>query len=192
MAYKYPLLVDSILRAPALWEKYDFYLLDVGERGIKLDPGLIQEVRSGLVESIRENFSSIDGLVTLEPGGNHWGMLVAADLDIPLYLIRCRQEPKRFRPGVFPMPRKTGYNSNFLFFDSDLAYAGNIIVLDDVISTCGTLDVVLNVYARLGVKVQGVQAIYAKPQSPYRDLEQKFDVPIKVLVDASKRFRLAA
>jgi adenine phosphoribosyltransferase len=75
--------------------------------------------------------------------------------------------------------RKTGYYQNNLYFNH-FKKGDKIIIVDDVVSTGGTLKTILTALKNLGVTVVGVQVIFAKSED-YKKIEQEFKVPIKFL-----------
>ncbi|MBI5000406.1 MAG: phosphoribosyltransferase [Euryarchaeota archaeon] len=90
----YPFLVNDVTQAPTrvFWKRggYTFHLFSIGERGTELTPQIMIEVLKGLRRRIIPYDSQFDKIVTIEPGGHPWGLLIAHHLRIPLSIIRMR------------------------------------------------------------------------------------------------------
>jgi adenine phosphoribosyltransferase len=153
----------SLATAPRLWvpcegrAPYAFEVYEFGELGTYLPPDLVREVREALVESVSA-LLPFDSLVSPEPGGHTWGLLVADWLGCGIHILR-RDAPPWFT--ATRADRRTAYYSGNLSF-GELTVGERVVVLDDVVSSGGTLSAVVEHLRALGAEVVGAQVILAK------------------------------
>jgi adenine phosphoribosyltransferase len=156
-------------------KKYKFHVFDFGERGTKISTELIEEIKSGMIESIK-SFSDFDYIVSPEPGGHTWGLLLASEIKKPINILRTNPS---FHEGELEVPRKTGYYEHNIYFNN-FKKGDKVLIVDDVVSTGGTLRTILDTLDSLSVKIIGVQVILAKSDD-YNKLEKEFGIKIKFL-----------
>ena len=136
----------------------------------------MKEISNGLYKSIKKNFSDFGYIVSPEPGGHTWGFLVALQLRKPINVLRYQPSYKTEEKEV---PRKTGYYQHNLYFNG-FKKGDKVLIVNDVVSTGGTLETIINALEKIGVKPVGVQVIYAKSDA-YKKIEEKYSIPIKFL-----------
>lgn len=158
-------------------KKYKFKTLPFGERGTKIESKLLKEITKGLVDSINKHFPDFDYIVSPEPGGHTWGITAALKLSKSINILRAQPS---YEEGEIEVRRKTGYYQQDLYFNH-FQKGNKILIIDDVISTGGTIETILETLTSLEVKTVGVQAIYAKSKR-YKRLEDKYSIPIKFLI----------
>ena len=155
---------------------YKFKTFAFGERGTKITAELLKEIVEGLCESIKQNFLAFDYIVSPEPGGHTWGSLVALKLGKPINLLRTNPS---YEEGELEVPRKTGYYQHNLYFNH-FKRGDKILIVDDIVSTGGTLKTILGKLKSQGIKVVGVQVIFAKSDD-YQGIEKEFSVKVGFL-----------
>lgn len=160
---------------------YRFRLFDFGERGTSLSRELIQEIGHGLCDSVQLNFPAVEAIVSPEPGGHLWGLLVAFQLGVEFYVLRAPS-------GLIPtpgmtVPRNTAYSRGELLMPS-IRPGTRVLIVDDVVSSGGTLKAIINLLHSLSVEVAGVQTIVVKGQA-YRELEASSGIKIQCLQDTN-------
>lgn len=160
---KYPNLIEDIKKAPKILinerGRYLFHAFSIGERGTRLPYALVDEVLKGLLEKIGHHGHAFDYIVSVVPAGAQWGLLIAHELEKPLTMV---------------IDHSTGFpNENRVHqispvYDRDLFFAGfeagdKVIVLDDVISTGATMNIVVDTLKkRYNVKIVGIFCIITK------------------------------
>jgi len=150
MNNKFPELKKAIESARAIeisqaGGKYKFKILAFGERGTKLNANLIKEINFGLTESIKQNFSDFDYIISPEPRGHMWGLLVASELGKPINILRTQPS---YGTNETEVARRTGYYQHNLYFEN-FKKGDKVLILDDVISTGGTISVILETLKKL-------------------------------------------
>ncbi|MBU3913550.1 MAG: phosphoribosyltransferase [Nanoarchaeota archaeon] len=171
--------IDSarVIELPQSGSKtYKFKTFAFGERGTKITAELLKEIVEGLCGSVKQNFPNFDYVVSPEPGGHTWGSLVALKLGKPINLLRTNPS---YEDGELEVPRKTGYYQHNLYFNH-FKKGDRVLIVDDVVSTGGTLKTILSKLKSQGIMVMGVQVIFAKSED-YQKIEKEFSVKVKFL-----------
>jgi adenine phosphoribosyltransferase len=160
----------SATHAPYVFRAYDF-----GELGLYLDPELIREIRDGLSTAVA-SFGPFDSIVSPEPGGHTWGLLVADQLGCGLHILR-RDPPAWF--GVRRRSRRTAYSSCTLCY-GDLARGERVVIVDDVVSSGSTLRSIAAGLRSQGADAIGAQVILSKGGCD--GLSERLGLPVRALV----------
>lgn len=179
-AAKYPKLLKAISAARVVRERgeYLFNEFAFGERGRELDPDLVREIKVGLLEKIEPYRSIFDYIVTPEPGGNQWALLVASELGVKLKFIRTHASSQ----AEELVKRQIGGS----YYDRNLYFSGfqagdKAVIIDDVLSTGTTARIIIETLTEKGVTVLGFFAIVTKGDG-YKKVAQSTSVPIHSLV----------
>lgn len=154
---------------------YELKRYAFGEFSTEMTGQLLREVADGLTAAIRP-FLPVDRIVSPEPGGNGWGMIVACVLNVPLVVLRQHQI---FTTQERGLSRRTAYSDGRLFADP-LPAGSEVIVLDDVVSSGGTLDAILEHVRACEATTKLVQTILTRGQA-YREVARKHNVHIRGL-----------
>ncbi|WP_378957047.1 phosphoribosyltransferase family protein [Pelosinus sp. sgz500959] len=158
-------------------EDYNFKLYAFGERGTFIEPELITEITENLAQSITEEFSNFDYLVSPEPGGHTWGMLAAYRLNKPINILRLSTQDNQ--TAADSIKRETAYNENYISF-AGFKSGDRVLLVDDVISSGGTIYAIVPQLRNLGVEIAGIQVILVKGEH-YKKMKSDLSVPIKYL-----------
>ncbi|NLG03257.1 MAG: phosphoribosyltransferase [Clostridia bacterium] len=159
-------------------EIYKFRRFPFGEQGTFMDKELISEITESMAQSIKSEDSKFDYIVSPEPGGHTWGMMVSYVCNKPINILRITSE-KDDSKGM-PVLRKTAYNHNYMYFDS-FKTGDKVIIVDDVISSGTTIKSIIKHLLTLGVEVIGVQVILVKGEL-YKNIESIYHIPVKYLI----------
>lgn len=178
---RYPYLAKDVANAPVIklaGGKYRFHIFSIGERGTKLEPELISEVVDGLLEKVKPYIKDLDYIVTIEPGGNQWAVAVAHELKIPLIVFRERSSGLGDETKVY---------QNTLLYRRNLYLRGvrsgdKVVVLDDVVSTGGTIRMIISALKKQGAEIKGVFCIITKGEA-YKSIEKKEKVSVEWLIN---------
>ena len=171
-------LKKSLKEAPIVKKGDYHYVIHPITDGIpEIKPDLLQEVTNNMKQRIKK-CGKIDKIVTMEA----MGIPLAADLSqkihVPFTIIRKRSYGL---PDEISVEQVTGYSKAKLFING-LKKGDKIVIVDDVLSTGGTLKAVLSVLKKMGVIIQGVFVAVDKGGKA-REITDKYKVPIFTLID---------
>lgn len=152
----------SLENAPVISRGSYSYLVHPLTDGIpSIDPLLLSEV----VEELADRISferPIDKLVTIEAMGIPLTAVLSQKLHIPFTIIRKRLY--HFTNEI-SVPQKTGYATNNLSING-LSADDEIVIIDDVLSTAGTLHAVLSALQNHNILVKKVFILVNKSEPP--------------------------
>ena len=100
----------------------------------------------------------IDKIVAVEAMGIHLATALSLATDIPFVVIRKRQYGLEGETEVY---QKTGYGSSNLYIN-DLHKGEKILLIDDVVSTGGTLIALIKTLQDLGLEIKSTVAVIEK------------------------------
>ena len=158
-------------------EDYNFKLYAFGERGTFISSELMTEITEDLAQSVTEHFPSFDYIVSPEPGGHTWGMLAGYKLNKPINILRLSTEDNQ--DAADSIKRETAYNENYIKF-TGFTPGDKVLLVDDVISSGGTIYAIVQQLRTLGVEVIGIQVILVKGAN-YKKMKSDLAVPIRYL-----------
>jgi len=146
------LLKKSLMDAPIVKKGEYHYVVHPIMDGIpEIKPELLEEVVSEMHKRI-ERVRPIDKIVTMEAMGIPLATALSQKMNIPFVIIRKRTYGLQ---GEVAVDQKTGYSKSKLYIN-DLKHDDKIVIVDDVLSTGGTLKAVLSALKTIGVDVKGV------------------------------------
>jgi adenine phosphoribosyltransferase len=170
-------LRQSLLDAPII-EKgdYEYFVHPISDGVPMLEPGLLREI---VIRIIRKaNIEDVDKIVTPAAMGIHISTAVSLMTDIPLVVIRKREYGL---DGEVALSQQTGYSDNEMYIN-DVVEGDRVLVLDDVLSTGGTMKAVLGALDGIGADVADVVAVIKKA-GPNKLDDTDFDV--KTLINVT-------
>ncbi|MDR9411847.1 MAG: hypoxanthine/guanine phosphoribosyltransferase [Haloquadratum sp.] len=151
------LLRESLLDAPIIEKgEYEYFVHPISDGVPMLTPGLLREI---VIKIIRKaDLTDVDKIVTPAAMGIHISTAVSLMTDIPLVVIRKRQYGL---DGEMPLSQQTGYDSNEMYIN-DVEAGDRVLVLDDVLSTGGTMVAVLDALEQIGAEIVDTVAVIKK------------------------------
>jgi len=176
MSLKY--LEKSLYEAPIVKKgEYDYVIHPITDGVPFITPELLKEVSDEMKKQIKK-CGKFDRIVTMEAMGIPLASALSLDLGIPFTIIRKRQYGL---PGEVSVEQVTGYSKSKMYING-LKIGDTVVLVDDVLSTGGTLKAVLYVLKEMGVVVKGVFiAIYKGICKD--EIAKIYDVPITTIVD---------
>lgn len=149
-------LLSSLDNAPII-DKNDYeYLVHPLSNGVPmLEPALLREV---VVEIIRTADLDVDKIVTPEAMGIHLATAISLQTDIPLVVIRKRAFGLE---GEVALHKETGYSDSELYIN-DVDEGDRVLILDDVLSTGGTLAAVCEALDDIGAEIADIVVVFRK------------------------------
>jgi adenine phosphoribosyltransferase len=169
--------ITSLKQAPIIKKGEYHYVIHPITDGIpEITPDLLKEVTQALKKKITA-FTPFDKLVTMEAMGIPLASALSLDLNIPFTIIRKRSYGLADEQ---PVNQQTGYSESTLFING-LKENDSVIIVDDVLSTGGTLRAVLHTLDKMGVIVKAVFVAVDKGNVA-SSLSKETKIPIQSLV----------
>ncbi|MDR5672111.1 hypoxanthine/guanine phosphoribosyltransferase [Halalkaliarchaeum sp. AArc-GB] len=150
-------LEQSLLDAPII-EKgdYQYFVHPISDGVPMLEPELLREI---VIKIIRKaELEDVDKIVTPAAMGIHISTAVSLMTDIPLVVIRKREYGL---DGEVSLAKRTGYSESEMFIN-DVEAGDRVLVLDDVLSTGGTMKGILDALSDIGAEIIDVVAVIKK------------------------------
>ncbi|MFB6154754.1 MAG: hypoxanthine/guanine phosphoribosyltransferase [Haloferacaceae archaeon] len=150
-------LRQSLLEAPIVEkEGYQYFVHPISDGVPMLRPELLREI---VIRIIRKaELENVDKIVTPAAMGIHISTAVSLMTDIPLVVIRKRQYGL---DGEVALAQQTGYSENEMFIN-DVEEGDRVLVIDDVLSTGGTMNAILDALDHIGAEIVDVVAVIKK------------------------------
>lgn len=158
---------------------YPYFVHPITDGIPHMDPPVLQEVVDHIlaIADLR-----CDYLVTAEAMGIPLIVPVSLRTGIPYNIVRKRRYGL---PGEVKVLQVTGYSRKELYING-LARGDRVVVMDDVLSTGGTLRAILTAFKTMGVGV--VDVIVAVEKGDMKaDIERDLGLRIKTLVKVEVR-----
>jgi adenine phosphoribosyltransferase len=150
-------LRQSLLDAPIIEKDgYHYFVHPISDGVPMLEPELLREI---VIKIIRKaDLEDVDKIVTPAAMGIHISTAVSLMTDIPLVVIRKREYGLE---GEVELAQQTGYSENQMFMN-DVYEGDRVLLLDDVLSTGGTLDAITEALEHVGADIVDVVAVIKK------------------------------
>ncbi|MCK9151017.1 hypoxanthine/guanine phosphoribosyltransferase [Methanobacterium alcaliphilum] len=168
-------LLKSLEKAPIVKKgEYDYFVHPVTD-GIPLTE---PEVLSEIAKTVK-NVSNmdVDKIVCMEAMGIHLATALSLETGLPFVVVRKRQYGL---PGEVAVHQTTGYSQGELYING-INSGDKLLVIDDVVSTGGTMLAVLNALQKMDVDIVDVIAVIEKGQGKEM-LEKETGLNIRALV----------
>ena len=134
---------------------YNYFVNPISDGVPAMDPKMWREL-SLVVHKYAD--LDVDKIVAVEAMGIHLATALSLATDIPFVVIRKRQYGLEGETQVY---QKTGYGSSNLFINN--LHAGErILLIDDVVSTGGTLIALLETLKDLDLEIKSAVAVIEK------------------------------
>jgi adenine phosphoribosyltransferase len=135
---------------------YHYFVHPISDGVPMLEPGLLREIVIKLIR--KADLEDVDKIVTPAAMGIHISTAVSLMTDIPLVVIRKRQYGLDGEVALF---QETGYSESEMYIN-DVDEGDRVLVLDDVLSTGGTLKAILTSLEDIGADVVDTVAVIKK------------------------------
>ena len=178
MAGEYPLLESSFLSSPVVdLDGYPYFVNPVSDGIPCMTRELLDEVVDGIV-SVAD--LDCDIVLTPEAMGIPLAACITERTGIPYSVIRKRRYGL---PGEISLDQRTGYSHSPMYVNG-VGPGTRVAVVDDVVSTGGTLKAIVGALGDAGVVVTEVVTVYSK-QRDLSGLSAELDVPVRCLLAVS-------
>ncbi|MBC9986981.1 MULTISPECIES: hypoxanthine/guanine phosphoribosyltransferase [Haloferax] len=143
-------LEESLHEAPIIDKDGYSYLVHPISNGVPmLDPQLLREVVVGIT---RAADLDVDKIVAPEAMGIHIATALSLQTDVPLVVIRKREYGL---DGEVALHQTTGYSESEMFIN-DIEDGDRVLIVDDLLSTGGTLAAICGALDDIGAEVSDI------------------------------------
>ena len=161
-------LKESLLAAPIIWKgDYPYFIHPLTDGVPRLDP----QVLTAVVELIekRVRWESIDLMLGIEAMGLPLTSPLSMRNNKPQVVIRKRSYGL---DGEVAIDQSTGYSKGSMFLN-DIKKGERVLIVDDVLSTGGTLDAVISGVESIGALIELIVVVVEKGPG-LKQLQQKY------------------
>jgi adenine phosphoribosyltransferase len=169
-------LRESVTEAPIVdMDGYAYLVHPLTNCVPALDPALLRETVVRITRMAK--LGDVDKIVTPEAMGIHISTAVSLMTDIPLVVVRKREYGLE---GEVSLAKSTGYSAGEMYIN-DVDAGDRVLVLDDLLSTGGTMRAIVEALAGIGAEV--VDIVVAIRKVGGEDALAGIDDPVKTLID---------
>ena len=170
------ILQDSLRGAPIIWKgDYPYFIHPISDGIPRMDPDVLRATRDLIISMV--DWSKIDLIVSVEAMGLPLLAGVGEASGKPTVVIRKRSYGME---GEVEVNVSTGYSKSTTYIN-DIKPGERILIVDDVISTGGTLEPILETIEGMGAKLQDIIIAIEKGEGRERLSVEKPEWPIRTL-----------
>ena len=170
-------LRTSLQNAPVIWKgDYPYFIHPVTDGVPRMDPDVLKAIVELTVE--RVDWRQVDVLLGIEAMGLPLAAPLSMATGVPLVVARKRSYGLE---GEVKIDQATGYSKGVMYLN-DINEGERVAILEDVLSTGGTLEAVIDGVHRAGAEVTEIVAVVEKGGGLKRLQEMHPDVRIQSLV----------
>lgn len=149
-------VIKSLEASPVVKKgDYDYFVNPISDGVPAMDPIILRELSLAVHKHADLD---IDKIVAVEAMGIHLAAALSLTTGIPFVVIRKRSYGL---PGEKEVFQQTGYGSSNLYIN-DLQGGEKILLIDDVVSTGGTMVALIRTLMNMGLQLKSAVAIIDK------------------------------
>ena len=161
-------LKDSLLAAPIIWKgDYPYFIHPLTDGVPRLEPSVLTAVVE-IIESMAD-WQSIDLILGIEAMGLPLTSPLSMRNERPQVVVRKRSYGLE---GEVAIDQSTGYSKGSMFLN-DIEKDERVLIVDDVLSTGGTLDAILQGVEKIGAIIEAVIVVVEKGPG-LKQLQEKY------------------
>ena len=169
---KNDLLLKSLINSSVLNKNDYSYLVNPITDGIpRLEPELLSEISNEMIKII-EKYKPFDRIVTIEAMGIPLAAIISYKMKIPFTIIRKRSYDYK---DEIKIRQVTGYSNSDLYING-LSKGDRIVIVDDILSTGGTMKAVIFALLKIGVVIKSV-IVPIEKKNISSILQKEIDIP---------------
>ncbi len=162
---------------------YRYFVHPVTDGVPELEPALLREIIDRVKRITDLN---VDKIVAIEAMGIQIGTALSLDTDIPMVIVRKKSYGLS---GEIEITQQTGYSKGALYLNG-IRHGDRVIVVDDVISTGGTLLATLKALKIAGASTVKAVCVIERGDGAMRLRSEGYDVKTIVKVDVNDRVKV--
>ncbi|MGB2156305.1 MAG: hypoxanthine/guanine phosphoribosyltransferase [Candidatus Poseidoniaceae archaeon] len=161
-------LKESLLAAPIIWKgDYPYFIHPLTDGVPRLDPSVLTAVVE-LIEATVD-WDSVDLILGIEAMGLPLTSPLSMRNNRPQVVVRKRSYGLE---GELAIDQSTGYSKGSMYLN-DIREGERILIVDDVLSTGGTLDAIIKGVESLGAIIESVIVVVEKGPG-LQQLQEKY------------------
>ena len=161
-------LKESLLAAPIIWKgDYPYFIHPLTDGVPRLDPSVLTAVVELIEAAI--DWDSVDLILGIEAMGLPLTSPLSMRNNRPQVVVRKRSYGLE---GELAIDQSTGYSKGSMYLN-DIQEGERILIVDDVLSTGGTLDAIIKGVESLGAIIESVIVVVEKGPG-LQQLQQKY------------------
>jgi len=179
------ILKESLINAPIIWKgDYPYFIHPITDGVPRLEPEVLKAVIELSVPLI--DWGTVDMILGIEAMGLPLMAPLSMRTGIPMVIGRKRQYGLE---GEIEINQETGYSKGSIFLN-DIKHGENLVIIDDVLSTGGTIRSVIEGVKKTGAIIQNIVVVVEKGpgmatlQKDYPEI--RFDSLVKLEMDGEK------
>jgi adenine phosphoribosyltransferase len=170
------ILQDSLLGAPIIWKgDYPYFIHPISDGIPRMEAKVLRATRDLIVSIV--DWNKIDLIVSVEAMGLPLLAAVGDATGKPTVVIRKRSYGME---GEVSVNVSTGYSESTVYIN-DIKKGERILIVDDVISTGGTLEPILETLQNMGIILQDIIIAIEKGNGLERLKNERPEWPIRSL-----------
>jgi adenine phosphoribosyltransferase len=130
--------------------EYHYFIHPITDGVPVVEPALLRDVACAMIKML--DLNNIDKIVVVEAMGIHIGAVLSVMTDIPMTVMRKREYKL---PGEVAVHQTTGYSKGELYING-IQKGERVVIIDDVVSTGGTMRALLKALEIAGAEVVDV------------------------------------
>lgn len=130
--------------------EYNYFIHPITDGVPVVEPALLRDVAGAMIKML--DLNNIDKIVVVEAMGIHIGAVLSVMTDIPMTVMRKREYKM---PGEVAVHQTTGYSKGELYING-IKKGERVVIIDDVVSTGGTMRALLKALEIAGAEVVDV------------------------------------
>lgn len=169
------ILKKTLIESPVVKKgEYDYFIHPITDGIMLVEPDLLREV-SNAIKEVAD--LKVDKIVCMEAMGIHIATALSLETNIPFVVVRKRCYHLNNEVAVHQV---TGYSECELYING-IRKGDRILVVDDVVSTGGTMMAVLNALESSGVEIADIVAVVEKGDGKAR-IKKETGHEVKTLI----------
>ena len=161
-------LKESLLAAPIIWKgDYPYFIHPLTDGVPRLDPSVLTAVVE-LIEN-KTDWNSVNLILGIEAMGLPLTSPLSMRNNRPQVVVRKRSYGLE---GELAIDQSTGYSKSSMYLN-DVQEGERILIVDDVLSTGGTLDAIIKGVESLGAIIESVIVVVEKGPG-LQQLQEKY------------------
>ncbi len=159
--------------------EYEYFIHPITDGVPLLEPDVLRESSMYIAKTVDLN---VDKILTIEAMGIHLATTLSLMTDIPVVIVRKRRYGLE---GEVAVHQVTGYSKGELYING-VSEGDRILIVDDVISTGGTLMSVISALKQMGAIITDVITVFERGEG-VKEVKKSTGFDVKTLIKIDVR-----